>query len=297
MSTPVLEPVESTYSDERLALVDAVEPGVDLGWARTVREPHRAVGRDAVDEKLWTYEERVEKVTRVAARQPDRFTGWAVRTGPVLDQEMTPHCVCFSGASLRNFHERLEHRRTYVVDAHGWYAETKALPDPWPGEDGTGIPYAAEVARTTGVLMDDPRSRKDDPGRRYKIKNYVALESIEQIMAALDRAPVWFGTDVDRGIFAPQRVAEGTARGEFILPPPNTYSQVGGHAMLAVGYWRSLDALLVKQSWGADYGGVRMTLRAENTGGYFWYPLDYFRADNYYWDAWAVDDEADAFIR
>lgn len=286
--------LEETYPQDHLKLVDAVRPGVDLGWKRVTT---------TADPRLWRYADRVEskldpehrplEVERVTALQstvtapvagmPNKSDKWAKRTGKVLDQALTPHCVTFSGSSYRVHQERKEHRRTYTPNADDWYHRTKLI-DPWgPGVDGTGIPYAAEVARTDGMTMDDPRSKRDDPGRRFKIRSYVAIESIEQMLEALYRhGPVWFGIDVDRGIFRPRQTTDG----HWVLPPPGEEQIVGGHAMLMVGWWLSMGWVLVQNSWGTGYANK----------GYVWYPIAYFSHPDYWWDAWLVDDEDDAFI-
>jgi hypothetical protein len=307
MSLPeavTLAPVEDTYDDEHLAAVNAVQQGAPLGWVRSVEN----------DRRNWQYGQAVEsdlnahehplRVTPVSDVQPsvtsspipgapDKHVTWAKRTGPVLDQELTPHCVTFSGSSYRVEQERQEHRRTYHALAHQWYDETKALPDPWPGMDGTGIQYAAEVARTTGVAMDDPRSKRDDAApRRFKIDSYAAITSVPEWLEALwKHGPVWFGTDVDRNIFTPRQVTDGPAKGDFVLDAPGRADMVGGHAMLTVGFWLSMGWLLVKQSWGESYGGVEGF-----GGGFFWMPLTYLANPDYTWDAWVVDDGTD-FIR
>lgn len=282
-----ITPPEETYSEEHLALVNALPSGqVTLGWLKAQPDPRLWQYADSFREsavtgaalpyetdKGWTPALRRSAVPGV----PDRFSR-ALRTGPVVDQALTPRCVCYSGGGVKQEQERKEHRRTYVVDADTWYAETKRR-DPWgEGVDGTGIPYASEVARTDGVLLNDPRSKRDDPGgRRYKISAYAQLGLTDQIIEAIYRiGAVWFGISVDRGIFVPHQTDHG-----FVVPPP-TGDWVGGHAMLATGFWQSMGWLEIKNSWGPDWGA----------GGFAWMPLTHFSAYPD-WDAWTVTDEDD----
>jgi hypothetical protein len=295
----VLEPVEARYSEEYLEAVAAVQPNAPMGW---VKAPHSSRAWSYADTAQHTLAEQgVVSVdmadpqvpaVRSAAKVKDRNVSLAKRTGMVRDQGFTPRCVCYSGASLRVFQERKEHKRTYEPDEDGWYVSTKMI-DPWgPQVDGTGIEFACEVARNVGVVMDDSRTTKDGVGRNFKIGAYAAVNTVEEFLDALRHTPVWFGIDVDQGIFTPQRVIGGPADGESVVPPPNPSRQVGGHAMLAVGYWLSMGWLCVKQSWGASYGGVNGL-----GGGYFWMPLSHFTDDSpYTWDAWVVTDADDDFL-
>ncbi len=54
-----------------------------------------------------------------------------------------------------------------------------------------------------------------------------------------------------------------------LLPMPREGDKlVGGHAVLAVGYDNRRGVLIVRNSWGAEWGD----------GGYFYLPYDYVRA-------------------
>ncbi len=295
-----LAPVEDTYSEDHLAVVDAARDLTDIpfGYVRSERDPrawqYAQAAQHSLDEQgmVSVGSDPLTPVVRTAAKVKDRDISLAKRTGAVRDQGLTPRCVCYSGASLRVLQERADHKRTFEPDEDLWYAETKQA-DPWgPGTDGTGIEFACEVARTTGVVMDDPRSKKDDAEpRRFKIGAYAEVKTVEEFLDALRYTPVWFGNDVDTGIFTPQLVTSGPAKGDYVIAPPSGRS-AGGHAMLAVGYWLSMGWILVKQSWGEAYGGVKGL-----GGGYFWMPLSHLTDPRYRWDAWVVTDADDDFLR
>ena len=61
------------------------------------------------------------------------------------------------------------------------------------------------------------------------------------------------------------------------MPGPNE-SVLGGHAVLAVGYDDSKQAVLVRNSWGTSWG----------IKGYFWMPYDYISNPNLADDMWAI---------
>ena len=58
-------------------------------------------------------------------------------------------------------------------------------------------------------------------------------------------------------------------RGEKVL---------GGHAVMAVGYEKSSKMMLVRNSWGKDWG----------LEGYFWLPFGYFTDSNLSDDFWTI---------
>ena len=65
-----------------------------------------------------------------------------------------------------------------------------------------------------------------------------------------------------------------------IMPMPNltTEKVVGGHAVMAVGFDDSKQAILVRNSWGSSWG----------IGGYFWMPYAYISNSNYADDFWTI---------
>jgi C1A family cysteine protease len=65
-----------------------------------------------------------------------------------------------------------------------------------------------------------------------------------------------------------------------IMPMPNLKTEVvkGGHAIMAAGYDDSKEAVLIRNSWGEDWG--------EN--GYFWMPYDYISNQQFASDFWCI---------
>jgi C1A family cysteine protease len=74
----------------------------------------------------------------------------------------------------------------------------------------------------------------------------------------------WYGWEVAR-------------TGKLNLPEPSE-KQLGGHAVMAVGYDESVKRVLVRNSWGADWG----------IKGYFTMPYDYISNDNLADDLWTL---------
>lgn len=65
-----------------------------------------------------------------------------------------------------------------------------------------------------------------------------------------------------------------------IVPVPNIYKEdcLGGHAVLAVGYDNNKNALIVRNSWGENWGDK----------GYFYLPYEFIRTPNLADDFWTI---------
>ena len=63
------------------------------------------------------------------------------------------------------------------------------------------------------------------------------------------------------------------------MPQPDE-QQLGGHAVMAVGYDEEKEMLLVRNSWGKEWGDK----------GHFWMPYDYIRKTKNCADFWTIRD-------
>ena len=96
--------------------------------------------------------------------------------------------------------------------------------------------------------------------RKYRVGQIRPLETLREIRYELARRnPVVFGIEVYEAFY-------DTQNGRLPKPNPNEESQ-GGHAVVAVGYDDREKMLIVKNSWGGDWGDQ----------GYFYLPYDYVK--------------------
>lgn len=123
-----------------------------------------------------------------------------------------------------------------------------------PEED---FPY--EIERFT----EQPSEQAEKDAAQFKISEYHRVPTLNKLKAALaDGLPVAIGIVVFES-FESEEVAQ-----TGIVPMPKWYEQeLGGHAMLAVGYDDEKGHVIVRNSWGPDWGD----------GGYCYLPYDYFR--------------------
>jgi len=105
----------------------------------------------------------------------------------------------------------------------------------------------------------------------HQIVNYFRLSNLQEIKACLtDGYPVSFGFTVYESFH------DIDSSGIMLMPLPNE-NVLGGHAVLAVGYDDAKQCLIVRNSWGPDWGDH----------GYFYMPYAYITpglSDDY----WAI---------
>ena len=202
--------------------------------------------------------------------------------GAVLDQGDKPWCVAYGSATLKMQQEFKEHKKFYSFDPEWLYTECKKL-DGSPNTDGTYIRVALKIIQDSGYLARAERYKlKSDT--YFKIDRYVRLTSIQQIKEAIYHVgPVVFGITVDESIYSPNRLG--------VIPEPDESKVIGGHCMVAVGWDdnkkcdNSRGAVLVKQSWGTNYGN----------SGFIWIPYTHFLTYSDY-DAWRTIDAKDLYV-
>ena len=109
--------------------------------------------------------------------------------------------------------------------------------------------------------------------KQYTISSYVALNDLSDIKQALALSkPVILGMDVFES-FEGSKIAK---TGKMPMPLP-TEQNLGGHSVLVVGYVDEGSYLIVRNSWGSDWGDQ----------GYFYMPYEYLT--KYTFDYWIMN--------
>ena len=109
---------------------------------------------------------------------------------------------------------------------------------------------------------------------KHKITSYFRIRTIDEMRTCLAEGyPFAFGFSVYES-FESQEVAQ---TGIVPMPQPNE-QQIGGHAVVAVGYDDSTKRFIVRNSWGDTWG----------MKGYFSLPYDYLANNNLAEDFWTI---------
>jgi C1A family cysteine protease len=106
----------------------------------------------------------------------------------------------------------------------------------------------------------------------YKVSEYHRITSLDHLKAAVaEGLPVVIGINVYSSFESDVVAKTG------VVPLPDTAKEelLGGHAVLVVGYDNRNNQLIVRNSWGTDWGDQ----------GYFYLPYDYY-SQSYVTDCW-----------
>jgi C1A family cysteine protease len=110
--------------------------------------------------------------------------------------------------------------------------------------------------------------------RKHKILSYYRIETLDEMRTCLATGyPFVFGFTVYEAFESRQ-----VARTGALNLPKRTEKNVGGHAVLAVGYNDKRKRFLIRNSWGADWGKA----------GYFTMPYAYLANPKLADDRWTI---------
>ena len=110
--------------------------------------------------------------------------------------------------------------------------------------------------------------------KNHQVTSYHRILSLQEMKQCLAEGyPFVFGFTVYTAFESASVAKTGTLN----LPKPNE-TVLGGHAVVAVGYDESAKRMLVRNSWGADWG----------IKGYFTMPYDYISNNNLADDLWTL---------
>jgi len=114
-------------------------------------------------------------------------------------------------------------------------------------------------------------------GADHQLTAYARLQTLDEMRTCLaDGYPFVFGFTVYESFESDQVAKTG------VVPMPKAYEKVlGGHAVLAVGYDNAKKRVVVRNSWGTDWG----------MKGYFTMPYDYVADRGLADDLWTIRRE------
>lgn len=203
---------------------------------------------------------------------------------PVFDQGQEGSCTANAGVAARIM--LLNNTSVNLSRAFLYYEERK-LENSVTRDSGANLRDCCKALQSYGVCEESympylatsistaPTPKALQNGLKYKIQSYTRLQTLNDIKTslAINKKPVIIG------MLVYSSMESDTVSKTGKLPMPSMIeAQLGGHAVLVVGYIDNLTStsagsLIIRNSWGDK--------------GYFYMPYEYF--DNYTFDYWVIN--------
>ena len=207
---------------------------------------------------------------------------------PVYNQGNLGSCTANALAGAYEYDLLRQKKPVFTPSRLFIYYNERLLEHTTNSDSGASLKDGLNAITKYGVIQEDkwiydinkftkqPSKSLYETAKKYKDITYTKLkQDIDHIRQALDEKNVIaFGFSVYES-FESNQVAES---GIMTLPNKND-KLLGGHAVLAVGYNDSLNLIIVRNSWGTDWGDK----------GYFYMPYDYIINKDLASDFWIID--------
>lgn len=255
------------------------------GWTRDLPD-HRDLVRATAPETLANLPASVDLSTDPAMP-------------PIYDQAQIGSCTANAIAAAVEYELRKQKLADFMPSRLFIYYNERAMEGSVGSDSGAQIRDGVKSVATQGVCPEDEWPYDGDPansdgswpaGQRAGQKPTTACYSVasgteavqyERVPQELDHikaalaagVPVVFGFSV----YASFESQETAQTGDAPMPAPGE-AQLGGHAVLAVGYDNATDRFKVRNSWGTGWGQA----------GYFTLPYAYLTDSRLASDLWTV---------
>ena len=201
------------------------------------------------------------------------------KISPVYDQGDLGACTAFAmGKGLRETLTNLAGAPAESYSALYLYYKERELENTVDQDSGAYLHDGMNVLKNDGECLDatmpydtskftqKPSAQAEQEAANFKIDTFTALPNLQAMKEALAAGhPCVFGFTVYQS-FMTQQVAE-----TGMMPMPQPGEQVeGGHAVMIVGYNDAKQVLIIKNSWGTNWGD----------NGYFYMPYAYVTPNN-----------------
>lgn len=206
----------------------------------------------------------------------------------VYDQGQLGSCTANAIAGMLEFDQMRQHGRDFVPSRLMIYYEEREREGTVHEDAGAMIRDGIKSVAKTGVcdevewpydiskFAELPPFQCYQDALKFKALSYqrIPVHNLTSMKACLALSfPFVFGFLVYES-FESDAVA---STGIMLMPAPDE-QLLGGHAVMACGYSDEKQALLVRNSWGADWG----------LQGYFWMPYAYLQAPKLTDDFWTI---------
>jgi C1A family cysteine protease len=206
---------------------------------------------------------------------------------PVYDQGQLGSCTANALAAAYEF-EKMRQKQPYFMPSRLFiYYNERVIENTVKSDSGAQIRDGIKTIASQGVCPETmwayveskfatkPSCKCYKTAKKNEVQQYLAINhSLDDIKQCLAQGfPVVFGFTVYESFMSDAVAKTG------IMPMPNlNETPEGGHAIMSAGYDDSKKALIIRNSWGTDWG----------LQGYFYMPFDYITTPNLASDFWTV---------
>lgn len=205
---------------------------------------------------------------------------------PVQDQGEVGSCTAHAAVAVLE-HNLIIQQTPYVSRSRLFaYYNARALEGVQGGDNGATLRDMVSGLSNFGVCTEDiwpydpaqvitrPTNDCFTAAIKNRIRLYARLNSLDDMLMCLAAGhPFIFGFTVYDGF-----ESDEVAKSGILNLPTSSESAVGGHAVCAVGYDRPSERLIVRNSWGLEWGQQ----------GYFTMPFAYATDRNLSDDFWTI---------
>ncbi len=207
---------------------------------------------------------------------------------PVYDQGHLGSCTANAIAAALEFDQMREKEQAFTPSRLFIYYNERVIEGTVSSDSGAQIRDGVKSVNKQGAPPEDsdwpyditkfadkpPQKAYDDAAQHQSILYQRLTPTLGQLKGCLASGfPFVFGFVVYESFEGPQVASTGEAQ----LPQAGE-KQLGGHAVLAVGYDESQQRFIVRNSWGAGWG----------MGGYFTLPYPYLLQHTLSSDFWTI---------
>lgn len=193
---------------------------------------------------------------------------------PIEDQGDLGACTGHAIVGALEYLENIQHEHFIRLSREFVYYNERVLEGTVRSDAGASIKDGIQVIATYGACeetlwpYDVSRFRQKPSEQAYEDalkRRALAYAAVDQTKEAITqclalRKPIVFGIMVYDSFESDETASTG-----LVPMPAVTEKCLGGHAVMMAGYDLDTDRVLVRNSWGKDWG----------IQGYFWLPFDY----------------------
>jgi C1A family cysteine protease len=206
---------------------------------------------------------------------------------PVYDQGQLGSCTANAIAGAIEFDRMKEHKAVWVPSRLFIYYNERVIEHTVNSDSGAQIRDGIKSVGKQGdapetewpydiaKFTEKPPAKVYTDARKYRVVQYQrVLRNLNQMKGCLASGyPFVLGFTVYESFESPEVASTGVVN----VPGPNE-QEIGGHAVVAVGYDDSQQRFIVRNSWGSTWGKA----------GYFTMPYTYLTEPNLSDDFWTV---------